>query len=93
MKVRICVIGNGSFANRVHYPALASFEDVEIVGICAFHEERLKKTALQFNIPEQNIYVSKSPADYQRMLTNAPARRRLCDWPTWRDAGHLDLVP
>jgi len=69
MKARICIIGNGSFANRVHYPALVSFEDVEIVGICAFHEERLKKTALQFNIPEQNIYVAKSPSDYQRMLT------------------------
>ena len=78
MKVRICIIGNGSFANKVHYPALASFKDVEIVGICAFHE-RLKKTALQFNIPEQNIYVAKSPSDYQKMLTNSKAGRRLCN--------------
>jgi virulence factor len=36
--------------------------------MCAYNEERLKKTALQFNIPEQNIYVAKSPSDYQRML-------------------------
>jgi len=37
--------------------------------MCAYNEERLKKTALQFNIPEQNIYEAKSPTEYQRMLT------------------------
>lgn len=53
MKARICIVGNGLFANKVHYPSLNSFEDVEIVGICAFDEERLKQTALKFNIPEK----------------------------------------
>jgi len=69
MKVRICIVGNGFFANKVHYPSLASFRDVEIVGMCAFNEERLRKTADTFNIPSQNVYVSKSTTDYQTMLT------------------------
>ena len=67
-KVRICVIGNGKFANKVHYPSLASFKDVEIVGICAYHEERLKITAEKYHIPEDNIFVSTSSNDYQKMI-------------------------
>ena len=67
-KVKICIIGNGEFANKVHYPSLTSFEDVEIIGICAYHEERLKITAKTFNIPEKNIYISTSRNDYQKML-------------------------
>lgn len=67
-KVKICVIGNGEFANKVHIPSLASFEDVEIVGICAFNEVCLKMTAARFSIPENNIYVSTSKSDYQKML-------------------------
>lgn len=67
-KVKICVIGNGEFANKVHYPSLASFGDVEIVGMCAFNEERLKITAEKFNIPVDNIFVSNARNDYQKML-------------------------
>lgn len=63
------MVGNGAFANKVHYPALASFDDVEIVGICAFNEDRLTKTAEAFNIPEKNIYAAKSNSGYQEMLT------------------------
>ncbi len=70
MKVRICIVGNGLFAKKVHYPSLASFHDVEIVGICAFDEERLRKTADDFNIPSKNIYVAKSATYYQSMLTD-----------------------
>jgi predicted dehydrogenase len=62
MKVRICVIHNGIFANKVHYPALTSFDD-EIVGMCAFNEERLAKTARTFNLPSKNICDGKSNAD------------------------------
>ncbi|HTF17364.1 MAG TPA: Gfo/Idh/MocA family oxidoreductase [Chryseolinea sp.] len=68
MKVRICIVGNGLFANKVHYPSLASLHDVEIVGICAFDEEKLGVTAKKFNIPTENIYVSRSGSDYQKML-------------------------
>jgi virulence factor len=67
-KARICIIGNGSFANAVHYPSLASLKDVEIVGICAFDEERLKQTAQKYKFPKKCIHVAKSQSDYQRML-------------------------
>ena len=67
-KVKICIIGNGQFANEVHYPSLASLKEVEIVGICAFDEEKLKITAKKYFIPLKNIYVSKTVFDYQTML-------------------------
>lgn len=67
-RARICIIGNGCFANMVHYPSLTSLKDVEIVGICAFDEERLKQTAHKYNIPIINIHVAKSQFDYQKML-------------------------
>ena len=31
--VRIAIIGAGRMANSVHYPSLASFEDVQIAAI------------------------------------------------------------
>ena len=67
---RICIIGNGHFANMIHYPSLASLTNVEIVGICAFDEERLKQTAQKFKIPFNNIHVARTQFDYQKMLIN-----------------------
>jgi len=49
-KVRIAVIGAGNLANQMHYPSLASFEDVEIVGISDLNEERLNDTADKFGV-------------------------------------------
>ena len=69
---RICIIGNGPFANTAHYPSLASLQDVEIVGICAFDEERLYQTALKYKIPVKNIHVAKSPFDYQEKKKPPP---------------------
>jgi virulence factor len=69
-KARICVIGNGRFANMMHYPSLVSLQNVEIVGICAFNEERLNQTANKYKIPLINIYVARTPNDYQKMLTD-----------------------
>ncbi len=93
MKIRICIIGNGFFANKVHYPALTSFDDVEIIGICAFNEERLKQTALNFNIPEKNIYVAKSGSAYQKMLTDLRPDGVYVIGQPRPDARYLDLVP
>ena len=53
MKTRIAFIGAGKMANAVHYPSLASFEDVEITGICDLDEGRLKETADKYNIPRR----------------------------------------
>ena len=49
-KVRVAMIGAGGMANNVHYPSLASFADVEITAICDLDEQRLQKTADQYNI-------------------------------------------
>ena len=39
-KVRICIIGAGNMANNVHYPSLASFDDVEIAGVLEARRDR-----------------------------------------------------
>lgn len=49
-KVRIAFIGCGSMANRVHYPSLASFPDVEIVAICDVDREKLNTTGDKYGI-------------------------------------------
>lgn len=49
-KVRVAMIGAGGMANNVHYPSLASFADVEIAAICDLDEQRLQKTADQYNV-------------------------------------------
>lgn len=59
--VRVAVIGAGKMANNVHYPSLASFDDVEIVGICDLDPERLAGTAIRYAI--QNCYT-----DYRKMV-------------------------
>lgn len=55
------MIGAGGMANRVHYPSLASFDDVEIAAICDIDTERLKATADQY-------HVEKRYTDYRRMI-------------------------
>lgn len=60
-KVRVAMIGAGGMANRVHYPSLASFDDVEIAAICDIDTERLDATADKYG-------VGKRYADYQEMV-------------------------
>lgn len=59
--VRVVVIGAGKMANNVHYPSLATFDDVEIVGICDLDPERLSVTAERYAI--QHRY-----SDYRKMI-------------------------
>jgi len=61
VKVRIAVIGAGRMANSVHYPSLASFDDVEIAAICDLDEDRLSATADKYG-------VERRYRDYQRMI-------------------------
>ena len=49
-KTRIAMIGAGGMANGVHYPSLASFDDVEITAICDLNKERLNTTANTYKI-------------------------------------------
>jgi predicted dehydrogenase len=49
-KVRVAVIGAGQMANRVHYPSLASLEEVDLVAACDLDRERLERTAGRWGI-------------------------------------------
>jgi len=60
-KVHVAMIGAGSMANRVHYPSLASFDDVEMVAICDLDPDRLSRTAERFGI-------EKRYTDYRKMI-------------------------
>ena len=60
-RIRLAMIGAGAMANSVHYPSLASFDDVEIAAICDLDEERLKTTA-------DKCRVEKRYSNYQTMI-------------------------
>jgi virulence factor len=52
-KVRVAMIGAGGMANSVHYPSLASFDDVEIAAICELDENRLNSTADKYKVEKR----------------------------------------
>ena len=60
-KVRIAMIGAGDMANKVHYPSLASFDDVELAAVCDLDTGRMNATADKYGI-------AKRYTDYQRMV-------------------------
>lgn len=62
-KIRAGLIGAGGMANRVHYPSLQEFPDVEMVALCDLMPDKLAKTAERFGIP-------KTYSDYRQMLEN-----------------------
>ncbi len=60
-RVRVAMVGAGGMANRVHYPSLASFDDVEFAGICDVDSTRLQTTADTYGIDRRY-------SDYRRMI-------------------------
>ena len=62
------MIGAGSMANKVHYPSLASFDDVEIVGICDLNPTPLNETADKYNIPKEYRFEIRYPDEYRKMI-------------------------
>lgn len=60
-KITVAMVGAGDQANYVHYPSLASFEDVEFAGICDLLDDRLNATADKYHI-------EKRYKDYQQMI-------------------------
>jgi predicted dehydrogenase len=60
-RVRIAFIGAGSMANTVHYPSLASFDDVELAAICDLDPARLNATADKYGVTGRY-------ADYRQMI-------------------------
>lgn len=65
-KVRVAMVGAGVMANAVHYPSLASFEDVEIAAICERDAVRLQTTADRYGVASR--YLINSQEDHARML-------------------------
>ena len=60
-RLRAAVIGAGEMANRVHYPCLSSFDDVEIAGVCDLDPAALDETARRWSVPSKFT-------DYRRMV-------------------------
>ena len=60
-KTRIAMIGAGGMANGVHYPSLASFDDVEITAICDLNIDTTERVANQFNIDQKYT-------DFEKMI-------------------------
>lgn len=60
-RIRAGLIGAGSLANRVHYPALAEMPDVEMAALCDLVPEKLQRTAERFGI-------RATYTDYREML-------------------------
>ncbi len=65
-RVRVLMIGAGGMANAVHYPSLNSFDDVDIVGICELHPDRLKNTADKYNVSGR--YLCDQINDFQSVV-------------------------
>lgn len=59
--VRVAMIGAGRMANSVHYPSLASFDDVEIAAICDIDTSRLHATADKYGVERRYL-------DYRQMV-------------------------
>jgi predicted dehydrogenase len=62
-KIKVAMIGAGRMANNVHYPSLASFEDVEFAGICDTNSDKLSATADKYGIADAKRYTN-----YRQMI-------------------------
>lgn len=66
-KVRVAIVGAGDQANYVHYPSIASMNDVEITAICDIDPVRLKTTADKYGI-EKRFGADRDPLAYRKMI-------------------------
>ena len=49
-KLRLAVIGVGSWSNRIHIPQIVSHPDAEVVALCTRTEEKLRQTGEEFGV-------------------------------------------
>lgn len=63
-RVRVALVGAGVMAGRYHYPSLASFDDVELVGISDLIEAKARAMAATLGIPDEAVWT-----DYREMLS------------------------
>lgn len=66
-KVRVAIVGAGDQANYVHYPSLASMNDVDIAAICDIDPVRLKTTADKYAV-EKRYGADRDPLAYRKMV-------------------------
>ncbi len=59
--VRVAMIGAGNMARKVHYPSLASLDEVDIVAVCDLDSTRLDQVADTYNITGRYT-------DYRKMV-------------------------
>ena len=64
-QVKVAMIGAGGMASSVHYPSLASFDDVEIAAICELNPARLQAAADKYNVPGRYTDYRKMVEDVQ----------------------------
>ncbi len=62
-RVRVALVGAGMMASRYHYASLASFPEVELVGIADLIAAKAEEAAARFGIPANAVY-----GDFRRML-------------------------
>jgi len=60
-RLQVAMVGAGAMANQVHYPSLASFDDVEIAAVCDLDAQRLQATGKRYGIAQRY-------SDYRRMV-------------------------
>lgn len=60
-KLKVAVIGVGSWANRVHIPQVLSHDGAQLVGLCARTEQKLKAAGEEFDV--QRLYT-----DYEELI-------------------------
>lgn len=60
-KLRLAVIGVGSWSNRIHIPQIVSHPDAEVVALCTRTEEKLRQTGEEFG-------VSRLYTDYRQLF-------------------------
>ena len=73
-KIKVALIGAGKMARTVHYPSVAMFEDVEIVGLCDLKAEPLGEVAVMFDI-------ANTFSDYRKMLDETEPDAVYCLMP------------
>jgi virulence factor len=69
-KVRICMVGAGNMAGNVHYPTLASRDDVEIVAVIETRADRLNTTCDRFGIAQSARFLVRLDTDYQKVVND-----------------------
>jgi predicted dehydrogenase len=66
-KVRIGVIGAGTWSHYAHFPAIKEHPDAELIAVCQRNKVKLEAAAVKWNIPntytDYKVMIEKQPMD------------------------------